>query len=261
MRPRHSVENGLFVRELGAPELPALLWIHGLGESGLGFEAAFSHPGLAGRRHLVPDLPGYGRTAWPERPPTFAEVADTLAAWLDERGEGRVTVLGHSLGGVFAQYLAERHPARVQAVVNVEGNLTGDDCTFSRRAAAIPRTEFEASGFSRLCEQVLDEGFADPAVRGYYASLRQADPATYHAHSVALVAESEACTLAPRLAALPHDVLYVAGVPRGVCPRSLAALAGLGIRHVRLEPAGHWPFGDQPDAFVRAVANFLTRRR
>jgi pimeloyl-ACP methyl ester carboxylesterase len=259
MRLRHTVEQGLFVREVGAPALPPVLWIHGLGESGLGFEETLGLPGLAAWRHVVPDLPGYGRTAWPERPLRFVELADRLAEWLRARGEARVSVVGHSLGGVLAVHLAERHPGLVRALVNVEGNLTGEDCTFSRTASKLDLDAFVSGGFARLREDILRTGLDDAAIRGYYASLRQADPRSYHAHSCELVAESEACTLPTRLAALTHAVLYVAGVPGGISGRSLAALAGLGVRHVRLEPSGHWPFVDQPAAFVDAVAAFLPR--
>jgi pimeloyl-ACP methyl ester carboxylesterase len=52
-------------------------------------------------------------------------------------------------------------------------------------------------------------------------------------------------------------VLYVAGVPGGISKRSLSSLEETGVRHVRLEPCGHWPFADQPRAFVDAVAAFL----
>ncbi len=257
-RVRHTIEQGLFVREYGDPAAPALVWLHGLGESALGFEAIVQHPGLARWRHVVPDLPGYGRTAWPSTPLTFHAVADLVDAWLEGRGAGRAVVLGHSLGGVFGVHLAERHPSRVRAFVNIEGNLTGGDCTFSRLAAQMPRDAFVATGFARLREQILDEDPSNPALRGYYAGLRQADPATYHAHAEELVAESETCTLPARLAALPHPLLYVAGVPGGVTPRSLGALAELRVRHVRLQPSGHWPFTDQPQTFAAAVGGFLS---
>jgi pimeloyl-ACP methyl ester carboxylesterase len=87
-RPAHTVEKGMFVRETGpVGKTPALLWIHGLGESGLCFEKIVGHPRLKPLRHLVPDLPGYGRSAWPQEPMTLEAAAGHLASWLSERGK------------------------------------------------------------------------------------------------------------------------------------------------------------------------------
>ena len=62
---------GLIGRQLGAGPGTPLLWIHGLGESGRGFDAIARHSRLAGRRQLLPDLPD-----------AFADaVAGQLAAW------------------------------------------------------------------------------------------------------------------------------------------------------------------------------------
>lgn len=140
------------------------------------------------------------------------------------------------------------------------GTRSAACCTFSHTASALDVDAFVSGGFSRRRDDILRTGLDDGAIRGYYASLRQADPRSYHARSCELVVESEACTLTARLAALTYAVLYVAGAPGGISRRSLASLAGLGVRHVTLEPAGHWPFVDQPAAFVEALAAFLPKR-
>jgi pimeloyl-ACP methyl ester carboxylesterase len=59
MTMRHSFEHGMFVRDY-RPEGggPVLVWIHGLGESGLCFEHVVGEPELADRHCIVPDLPG-----------------------------------------------------------------------------------------------------------------------------------------------------------------------------------------------------------
>lgn len=257
---RHAIEDGLFLRTVNPPRpRGTLLWIHGLGESGLCFEGILAHPALAGFAHRVPDLPGYGRTAWPETPLSLERIADTLASWLRRRGDGPVAVVGHSMGGVLGVHLAERHPDLVAAFVNVEGNVSLGDCAYSGAAAGISEAEFEAGGFDALRDIVCRDGMDDPASRRYHASLQFAHPATFHRHSLELVATSQAEEQARRLAALPCPVRYVAGVPRGICLRSHALLDAAGVAVDRLQPSGHWPFVDQPDAFAAAVAGFLGR--
>jgi pimeloyl-ACP methyl ester carboxylesterase len=255
---KHSIELGGFLRTLGGPELPGpVLWIHGLGESGLCFERLVQHPVLAGWRHLVPDLPGYGRSAWPQKPVALPDLASGLARWLNTRGDPPAVVVGHSMGGVLGLLMADRHPSVVRALVNVDGNITLDDCRYSGVAARWSVEDFEASGFDHQREEIYRDGLDDPAHRGYYASLRLADPRTYHRHSQDLVALSAAGDLARRHTTLSMPVRYIAGEPHGASARSLEALRAAGVPLHTIGPAGHWPFIDQPDAFAHALATFL----
>jgi len=70
---RHRFEHGLYVREREAhqaqPPAGALLYIHGLGESGLCFEPLLASPRLATWRQLTIDLPGYGKSPWRDARP------------------------------------------------------------------------------------------------------------------------------------------------------------------------------------------------
>lgn len=239
------------------PGDPTVLWLHGLGESGRCFEAIAAHPALAGAGALIPDLPGYGRTERPARPMSLVEVADHVASWLEARGAPPVVVVGHSMGGVIGVHLAERHPARVSRLVDVDGNVSIGDCTYSGRAAAFDDAAFAARGFAEMTAYVDDRARFDAAHASYAISIRLADPATFLRHARDLVAESEPETMAGRLAALTVPVTYIAGAPGGACPRSRALLDGAGIATVAIEPAGHWPFVDQPDAFARTLAGLL----
>jgi len=126
-----SIEHGMFVRTRNAMGARALIYVHGLGESGLCFERFAHHPALAGFRHVIPDLPGYGRSAWPAQAEPLDAVAEHVAGWLAARGEVAPIVIGHSMGGVIATRIAARHPHLVGGVVDVEGNVSLGDCTFS----------------------------------------------------------------------------------------------------------------------------------
>jgi len=118
------------LRETPSPR-GSILYIHGLGESGLCLENIMEHPLLHEFSQLAVDLPGYGKSLWPKKPLKITEQADLLEEWLSSNNAGQVIAIGHSMGGVIGTFLCERHPERVLAYINVEGNISLDDCTFS----------------------------------------------------------------------------------------------------------------------------------
>ena len=100
--------------------------------------------------------------------------------------------------------------------------------------------------------------FDEPAQRGYYASLRQADPATYHLNSRELIELSaRPGDLADRLAALRVPRAYIAGAPGGASATSRGLLDQARVPVIEVAPSGHWPFIDQPDAFAAGLRSFL----
>jgi pimeloyl-ACP methyl ester carboxylesterase len=238
------------VRRFG--EGPEIVWIHGLGEWSANFDPVAAHLAFAGFSHVMPDLPGYGRSPWPAHVAGLEQLADQLAAWIGDR---RPALIGHSMGGVLATLIAER--IAVRAVVDVDGNLSYGDCTHSAMAAAYSLDDFVHHGFAAMRNAVYDDGRSDPALRGYHAAMTLASPHVFHHHALELVAMSRPEMLTARLAALSLPVLFVAGVPGGICERSRALLDRHGVRWVGIMPAGHWVHIDQPDRFADAVAEFL----
>ncbi|MEM8959852.1 MAG: alpha/beta hydrolase [Acidobacteriota bacterium] len=248
----------LFVRRRRVADAKGtLLFIHGLGESGLGFESLFSMPSLADWSLLVPDLAGYGKSPWPDAPIGLDGHADLLARWSATQTDGPVVIVGHSMGGAIGTAFAERAPERTRAFFNIEGNVTVDDCTFSGPMAAQELADFVASGFEGMRREVYAAGVDDLPLRTYFASLQLCDPRTFHRDARELVAVSEQENLALRLAALGIPAIYLYGSPRGTAARSRGHLADAEIEIVAIDEAGHWPWIDQPEAFEQALAAFL----
>ncbi|NVB81812.1 MAG: alpha/beta hydrolase [Kofleriaceae bacterium] len=242
-----SVEQGLSVRRTGAG--PRIVWIHGLGESSVSFEPVLAK--LPGYEHVLVDMPGYGRATWPDAPLGLPALADHLAAWLPADS----VVIGHSMGGVLATLIAER--TRVRGVVDIDGNLTRGDCTFSAQAQAYSEDEFVAHGFAAMRAKVYADGATRPELRTYHAAMCFASPQVFHRHACELVEMSSAGTLGAQLAALAVPKLFVAGVPDGICAESRALLDRLGVRWAGIEPAGHWVYLDQLERFVAEVDRFM----
>lgn len=235
-----------------------ILFIHGLGESGLCFEHLLNRPELSDWRLLIPDLPGYGLTPLiDEAPLSLIEHADWLAGWLRRNDAVPAVILGHSQGGVLALLMAERHPEVVASVIDVDGNKSLDDCVFSGRAMKWDRQAFLDGGFDKLRELVRRRGLKYRAQAGYHTSLLMADAATYHQNSSELQEMSIREDMAARLAALDVPAVYIAGVPDGASARSHELLAAAGVESIGIEPSGHWPFIDQTDDFCASVQRCL----
>jgi pimeloyl-ACP methyl ester carboxylesterase len=251
-----QIEANMVFRIRPGVAADSILYIHGLGESGLCFEKLIQSPRLAQWTHFVPDLTGYGKS--PGRTPvSLAAHAENLARWVKFRQVSPVILFGHSMGGVIGQIFCENYPELVRAFVNVEGNISLGDCSFSSQVARYPEGDFLADGFQSLLDSIYLGGVTDLTLRGYYASMRLCDPRTFYLNSVELVGASTAETLARRLGKLKIPVIYLLGHPRGTGNHSQALLEAAGVTYQKIDDAGHWPFLDQPALFLEALHPFL----
>ncbi len=239
----------MVVRRTG--EGPCIVWIHGLGESSISFEGAVAS--LPGYAHVLVDLPGYGRSPWPDDAVDLAETAARFSRWL--ANEPPAVLVGHSQGGVLATFVAEQAPVR--GVINVDGNMTRGDCSYSARAAQYSLADFRAHGFAAIRTSIFEDAAQRSDLRSYYVPMMLASPDVFHRHAVDLLSLSESDTLAPRFAALAAPKLFVAGVPDGACAATRARLDELAIPSVGIEPAGHWVYLDQPARFAEVVDRFM----
>src|SRR5215210_4522631 len=84
-------------------------------------------PGLAETRQVITvEMQGHGRTADVDRPLTYEQLADDVAALVEYLGIEQVDVFGYSLGGFTAQQVAIRHPELVRKLVVVSAAFNRD---------------------------------------------------------------------------------------------------------------------------------------
>lgn len=109
--------NGLrfHYREWGTAGAPALLLLHGLAGHARLWDT-FAPAMCDWYRVLALDLRGHGETEWAEDYALERLVAD-VAAFVNWLALPRVTVVGHSLGGIVAYMYAARHPETVERLV------------------------------------------------------------------------------------------------------------------------------------------------
>ncbi len=207
---------------------------------------------LRGRvRALVPDRPGYGASSGP--PGGFAANASAVVDLLDETGAEDAVVVGHSWSGGVALALAERHPARVAALVLVGAVGGTGSVAWSDRVLAAPVVgdALSLGGMTAIGVRPLRRLFApgDPGVgEGWWRRWR-----SFMAEQRAMLEELPA--VAARLGEVRAPSVVVIGeADRIVRPSSQEALAAaIGAEVARVPGAGHLVPRERPEVVAEAV--------
>jgi pimeloyl-ACP methyl ester carboxylesterase len=128
---RRALDGRLFARVLGAGD--PVVFIPGYQGSTEFWQHAFDS--LASRHRLIfVDTLGFGRSPWPDRPPTLDDHLNALRETLIAEGAiGRVTLVGHSFGTVLAAYYAERYPDEIDRLLLLGAPVFKDEDDARRR--------------------------------------------------------------------------------------------------------------------------------
>jgi 3-oxoadipate enol-lactonase len=246
-------------REAGSGD--PLLLLHGLGGSRMAWEPQLAT--LADRYRCVAwDMPGYGASA-PLATPSLPALADAAAGLLDAIGARRAHVAGLSLGGMVAEHLALRHPARVASLVlldsspafGLDGETTAEAWLEARLAplragrtpAEIAPAVLRAVAGPRASDAVIDE-----AVR----AMARIPAAGLQAACRCLVTHD----LRGRLGEIAAPTLVVVGALDAETPPSYSERLAAGIPGARLAvvpDAGHLANLEQPAHVNALVGAFL----
>lgn len=114
--------NGLEIEyeTFGSPSHPALLLIMGLGAQLIGWDEELCQGLAAAGRYVVRfDNRDVGLSSKLEAPYSLDDMADDAAGLVAALGLPAVHAVGVSLGGMIAQQLALRHPARVRTLTSI----------------------------------------------------------------------------------------------------------------------------------------------
>ena len=105
----------------GEPSAPKLFLLHGWMDVGASFQ--FLVDALTQAWYVIaPDLRGYGKSAWQPQGYWFPDYLADLDALLGSFAPNEpVHIVGHSLGGNVVLHYAGVRPARVRAVVSLDG--------------------------------------------------------------------------------------------------------------------------------------------
>ena len=275
---KHVVVDGIDIAYVDSGgDKPPMVLIHGL-SSYMGFWE-YQVPAFADDyRVLALDLPGYGASGKPDAPYTPPWYADTIAAWMEKVGvDGPAVVTGHSMGGQIAVHLALRYPEKVDRLVL---SAPAGFERFSPGAARYMRTYWHETRAMEASEEHVRANFMtmvfnrhDEGVeRLIEERVRLGQSPSFGGTAVAvsrsiagmldhLVIDRAREVRAPTLIVygtddkmIPNPV-FNGGATRDIARQASAAIPG--SRLVMLPGAGHTVHHDAPQAFNRAVEEFL----
>jgi proline iminopeptidase len=242
-------------------------------------------PLAAGGTLLFYDQRGSGRSSLPTAASQLTgdiHVAD-LETVRQHFGLGRVTLLGHSWGGLLAGLYAVQHPARVARLILVAPappradlylrqerfpRILGPDFPrFAALAAAMDTTATPQTVCQELATIFVRAAGSDTAtVRRVAAGACDAHPEAlrrgWTTTQMWTLQSLGRWDLRPRLPAVSAPTLVIAGARDQLVTVEMAREWLTALPNARIEimtTAGHYPFADDPARFAMLVREFLGR--
>ena len=244
---------------------PVVVFLHGFMGRGRDFDGVIGH--LQHRYTcLTVDLPDHGRTQpRVEGPYTMAAVAASLLDWLAAITPEPCTLVGYSMGGRLALYLATLAPHRFSHLV-LESASPGLR-TQAERQARIALDALRAQQIQQDFEGFLQRWYQAPmfqnlAQQPKFAALlqqRQQNHPDRLERSLRCLGTGQQPSLWPQLPQLPHPTLLITGEQdRKFCALNAEMAARLPSAHLVTVPGcGHTVHLEDPESYLAAIAAFL----
>lgn len=249
-------ETGLAYRLRRANRPDALVFIHGFGANKEHFRYAFTSAPLRDFTLIAIDLAGFGSSA---APPGFSFTMQAQALLvlklLDILHINNFHLCGHSMGGLVVMNMAEQAPERTLSLVNLEGNLTPEDCFLSGKVAAMSYPEFTAHGRSDLERRFRLAGLKDPVMREYADTFAAANSQALYKSALHTVHDS-AAPLLDRLGSIKNSCYIYGDKNRNLFPAE-KLLHDSGVPVFYIENAGHAMALENPLQLFATIRQFI----
>lgn len=238
--PASPTGNGYDVATHGTGT-PSIILVHGLGDDRATWRAVIE-PLSSLSTTLAFNRPGYGRSPQTDRPRDATTISDEIRMMLSALSmPAPYLLVGHSLGGVYAQVFARRFPSETAGLVLVDTTLPGQTRYLRTSAAA------------QFATVTAIMNLQNPTVRREFQEADAAESqveqfAPYSAGPVVLLEATEPDALSPQaFTEWRHTHM-----------RDLARAYHGDLRQVR---SGHFIQREQPREVIAAVQTVLSRAR
>lgn len=212
------------------------------------------------------DLIGFGDTYRRTIEPSIGAYAEQVIHFLDALGIERITLVGHSMGGMVSLKTAIEHPERIDRVVTVGAPIVGSSLAPLLKITALQPVARAMNALpavtKRLFRYFLKEANEQDMLEILEASVKPT------ADSVRASVRSMMRTdLRPELQRLSVPALVIHGtrddivMPSQIAVIRRAAATSPCLQQLSIQGSRHFPWADQPDLFHPPLIEFLRAPR
>ena len=257
-----TTRDGRFGYEAaGAPELPALVFLHGIGGAARAWRGQLDY--FQDRyRAIAWDMPGYGSSA-PLPSVSIPALADALKDFLRQVGAVKPTLVGHSIGGMIVQQLLTHDPIIAESVVLAQtspafGKAGGDwqKEFIEARLGPLDRGETMASLAPRIVADLVGDNPDSAGVELARECMASVPEASYRASMLSMLDFD----LRKSLSQICVPALVISGTKDKNAPAPMVKKMASFIpnaTYVELEGVGHLVALEQPKEFNTVLDDFL----
>lgn len=233
-----------------------LVLLHGAGDQAGSWSKAA--PELAKKYHVLAlDLAGHGESEPTSGKLPLGTILDGIDGVISAKApNGRIILVGNSLGAWMAVYYAHEHPEKVERVVAIDGGpLRGERPDLVN----LPKNREEAA---KIFDAILDPGSVHPAGFVLDDVVRQAQNGPIGRMAAAGMPDMSRYLLDGKLADLKTPVDLLWGESDRMIPVHYAERMRDEIPAARLTTiprCGHVPQQECPNSFNRALSGVLTQ--
>jgi 3-oxoadipate enol-lactonase len=211
-------------------------------------------------RVLRYDQRGHGQTEAPAGRYTFELLMADVIGLMDALSIARAHFAGLSMGGATGLGLAQRHPDRFDRIIICDSPCASTPATAQQWEERI--VVAQEKGMDALVEPTITRWFppetvaANPPHLDRVRQMIRTTPVNGFIGCAAALANHD---FRSQVGAVTRPVLFVVGEKDGTTPAAMRQMHETlqGSKFVQLPGAGHISSLDKPDAFTRAVREFL----
>lgn len=213
-------------------------------------------------RIILPDLRNHGRSPHDDDVSYQSMAADVLSL-MDKHGCEQVNLLGHSMGGKVAMWLALNHPDRVNHLIVADIAPVTYPYRFSAIGKALAELDLENLGGRKDADRKLSEMLSNASLRNYLLQNLVLNEGhwQWRINLPALLNGMKVIKEFPETSAeFAKPVLFLRGELSDYITDDYEddllnyfPMAEI----VTIPQAGHWLYAEQPEQFVAEVRRFL----
>jgi 3-oxoadipate enol-lactonase len=202
---------------------------------------------------ILPDLRGFGESTTVKSPYQMIDMADDLAALLDDIGIEKTAIAGHSMGGYVALAFAKKYPQRVNGLALISSQAAAD--TSERKEGRYKTAQdVDEKGVEVVAEAMTSKLSANADVQAFVKELILKQGKAGVVGALKAMAEREDSM--PILSSLTFPVVLAHGDADVVIPpeKSQEIKAVLSSAQLTvLAGAGHMPMLELPSETAEAL--------